>query len=95
MSLRTDAIACGVCPDCSRPVPYRADMACPSCHQRRKEQLAALAQHGVGGQSCTDEMEAKMSQGGRIDGGANDETRRMHSGARNGQVFRKGEPYGG
>lgn len=36
-----------------------------------------------------------MDPHGRADGGANEETRRKQSGARNGQVFHKGEPYGG
>ena len=95
MSFHADAVACGVCPDCFAPRPGRATNCCPTCHERRRQQLANLEKHGCGGQSCTDEMEAKMSQSNRTDGGANDETRRMQSGARNGMVTRKGEIYGG
>lgn len=95
MSIRKDAIMRGMCPDCFAPLSNPATICCPTCLVRRREQLAALACHGCGGQSCTDEMEAKMSPYGRTDGGANEETRKKQSGARNGMVTRKGEIYGG
>ncbi len=85
----------GRCPDCWQVVDVPADICCPRCHARRREQLSALQAQGAGDQSCTPDMEDKMyaaTVGGRA---CNEETRRMHSGARNGRVMRKGEIYGG
>lgn len=53
----------GQCPDCGDPVGSDNDFACEACHAKRKAVLAAKEVLPVGGQSLTDEEEAKMKSG--------------------------------
>lgn len=91
-----DDVYPGRCPDCFVLVEGRASVRCPKCLEKARLALAELESRGVGGQSCTPEMEDRMTPcpvGGSHT--QNEETRRMYSGARNGRVTRKGEIYGG
>jgi hypothetical protein len=86
------------CPECNakwKETPcddwHLSIKCCDGCAEKRR---AALHRQGVGGQSCTDEMEDKMTVSGAIGGssGQNNETRQMVSGARCGRVVRKSTP---